>query len=43
MYHQWEIYFYIKWCETLNKASLDLAALVTEFVQKELDDINKQI
>ncbi|ROL50050.1 hypothetical protein DPX16_5809 [Anabarilius grahami] len=35
--------FCTKCCEILNKASLDLMVFVIEFVQKELDDINKQI
>lgn len=35
--------FCTKQCEILNKASLDLMVVVIKFVQKELDDINKEI
>lgn len=32
-----------KWCEILNKASLDLTVLVIEFTQKELTKVNEEI
>lgn len=35
--------FCAKWCEILNKASLDLTFPVFEYTQKEIEKVNSQI
>lgn len=36
-------YFCNKWCEIMNKASIDLTVLVIDFVSKELGRTHQQI